>query len=124
MVRLQALGAVVRHDCHALDARVRSAGLAADPLASADKCLGLQTHSPPPDPSLLKGKIKNLLLLLLLRIILITIKITTTTTTTTTIINLKKQLLLLKKNHIFDLKGEIKNYKNLGHACLILLLIL
>ena len=76
----------------------------------------------PPDPSLLKGKIKNLLLLLL-RIILITIK-TTTTTTTTTIIDLKKKLLLLKKNHIFDLKGEIKNYKNLGHACLILLLIL
>jgi hypothetical protein len=75
----------------------------------------------PPDPSLLKGKIKNLLLLLL-RIILITIK--TTTTTTTTIIDLKKKLLLLKKNHIFDLKGEIKNYKNLGHACLILLLIL
>jgi hypothetical protein len=74
----------------------------------------------PPDPSLLKGKIKNLLLLLL-RIILITIK---TTTTTTTIIDLKKKLLLLKKNHIFDLKGEIKNYKNLGHACLILLLIL
>jgi len=78
----------------------------------------------PPDPSLLKGKIKNLLLLLL-RIILITIKTTTTTTTTTTtIIDLKKKLLLLKKNHIFDLKGEIKNYKNLGHACLILLLIL
>jgi hypothetical protein len=75
----------------------------------------------PPDPSLLKGKIKNLLLLLL-RIILITIKTTTTTTTTT--IDLKKKLLLLKKNHIFDLKGEIKNYKNLGHACLILLLIL
>jgi len=75
----------------------------------------------PPDPSLLKGKIKNLLLLLL-RIILITIK--TTTTTTTTIIDLKNKLLLLKKNHIFDLKGEIKNYKNLGHACLILLLIL
>jgi hypothetical protein len=73
----------------------------------------------PPDPSLLKGKIKNLLLLLL-RIILITIK----TTTTTIIIDLKKKLLLLKKNHIFDLKGEIKNYKNLGHACLILLLIL
>jgi len=80
MVRLQALGAVVRHDCHALGARVRSAHLVADPLVSADKCLGLQTHSPPPDPSLLKGKIKNLLLLLLLKIILITIKITTTTT--------------------------------------------
>jgi hypothetical protein len=73
----------------------------------------------PPDPSLLKGKIKNLLLLLL-RIILITIK----TTTTTIIIDLKKKLLLLKKNNIFDLKGEIKNYKNLGHVCLILLLIL
>jgi len=86
MVRLQALGAVVRHDCHALGARVRSAHLVADPLVSADKCLGLQTHSPSPDPSLLKGKIKNLLLLLL-RIILITIKITTTTTI---IIDLKK----------------------------------
>jgi len=33
----------------------------------------------------------------------------------------KKILLLLKKNHRFYLKGKIKNYKNLGHACLVLL---
>jgi hypothetical protein len=32
-------------------------------------------------------------------------------------------LLLLKKNHRFDLKSKIKNYKNLGQTCLILLLI-
>jgi hypothetical protein len=36
----------------------------------------------------------------------------------------KTILLLLKKNHRFDLKGKIKNYKNLGLTCLILLLIL
>jgi hypothetical protein len=33
-------------------------------------------------------------------------------------------LLILKNNHRFDLKGKIKNYKNLGHACLLLLIIL
>jgi len=32
-----------------------------------------------------------------------------------------KKLLILKNNHKFDLKGKIKNYKNLSHACLILL---
>jgi len=36
----------------------------------------------------------------------------------------KKISLLLKKNHKFYLKVKIKNYKNLGHACLILLLVL
>jgi hypothetical protein len=46
----------------------------------------------PPDPSLLKGKIKNLLLLLL-RIILITIK----TTTTTIIIDLKKKIITIEE---------------------------
>jgi len=35
---------------------------------------------------------------------------------------LKKKLSLLKKNHIFDLKG--KNYKNLGQTCLIIIIIL
>jgi len=41
------------------------------------------------------------------------------------IIKFKKTiLLLLKKNHRFNLKGKIKNYKNLGLTCLILLLIL
>jgi len=30
-------------------------------------------------------------------------------------------LLLLKRNHKFDLKCKIKNYKNLGQTCLILL---
>ena len=42
---------------------------------------------------------------------------------TTTIIinkNFKKILLLLKKNHKFDLNGKIKNYKNLSQICLIL----
>jgi len=37
---------------------------------------------------------------------------------------LKNILLLLKKNHKFDLKSKIKNYKNLRHACLLLLLLL
>jgi hypothetical protein len=32
----------------------------------------------------------------------------------------KKKLLILKKYHKFDLKGQIKNCKNLGQACLIL----
>ena len=32
----------------------------------------------------------------------------------------KTILLLLKKNHKFDLKGKIKNYKNLGQTSLIL----
>jgi hypothetical protein len=36
----------------------------------------------------------------------------------------KTILLLLKKNHKFYLKGKIKNYKNLGQASLIFLLIL
>jgi hypothetical protein len=36
----------------------------------------------------------------------------------------KKILLLLKKNYRFNLKGKIKNYKNLGQTCLILLLLL
>jgi len=36
----------------------------------------------------------------------------------------KNMLLILKNNHRFDLKGKIKNYKNLGHACLLLLIIL
>jgi hypothetical protein len=31
----------------------------------------------------------------------------------------KKILLLLKKNHRFDLKSKIKNYKNLSQTCLI-----
>jgi threonine/homoserine/homoserine lactone efflux protein len=31
-----------------------------------------------------------------------------------------KKLLILKKYHKFDLKGQIKNCKNLGQACLIL----
>jgi len=35
----------------------------------------------------------------------------------------EKKLLILKKNR-FDLKGKIKNYKNLGLTCLILILIL
>jgi len=38
------------------------------------------------------------------------------------LLNLKKKLSLLKKNHIFDLKG--KNYKNLGQTCLIIIIIL
>jgi len=36
----------------------------------------------------------------------------------------KKILLILKNNRRFDLKGKIKNYKNLGQTYLILLLIL
>jgi len=36
----------------------------------------------------------------------------------------KNILLLLKKNYRFNLKDKIKNYKNLGQTCLILLLIL
>jgi hypothetical protein len=35
----------------------------------------------------------------------------------------RKIILVLKKNHIFDLNGKIKNYKNLGQTYLILLLI-
>jgi hypothetical protein len=32
----------------------------------------------------------------------------------------KKILLIFKNNSRFDLKSKIKNYKNLGQACLIL----
>jgi flagellar basal body-associated protein FliL len=59
---------------------------------------------------------KNTSLIIIIIIIIIVIII---------IINFfKKMLLLLKKNHRYDLKSKIKNYKNLGQACLILLLIL
>jgi hypothetical protein len=40
------------------------------------------------------------------------------------LLNFKKILLLLKKNHRFDLKSKIKNYKNLSQTYLIILLIL
>jgi hypothetical protein len=36
----------------------------------------------------------------------------------------EKKLLILKNKNRFDLKGKIKNYKNLGMTCLILILIL
>jgi hypothetical protein len=36
----------------------------------------------------------------------------------------RKIILLLKKNHRFDLNYKIKKYKNLCQTCLILLLIL
>jgi hypothetical protein len=37
------------------------------------------------------------------------------------LINFKKKILLLKKNHIYDLK-RLKNYKNLDQTSLLLLL--
>jgi hypothetical protein len=40
------------------------------------------------------------------------------------IIKYEKQLLLLKKNHRFDLRDKIKNYMNLSKTCLILLFLL
>ena len=40
------------------------------------------------------------------------------------IIKFEKKILQLKKNHIFDLKSQIKNYKNLSQTCLIIFLLI
>ena len=40
------------------------------------------------------------------------------------IIKFEKNILQLKKNHIFDLKSQIKNYKNLSQTCLIIFLLI
>jgi hypothetical protein len=38
------------------------------------------------------------------------------------LIKFEKKIIIIEKNHIFDLKG--KNYKNLGQTCLIIIIIL
>jgi hypothetical protein len=38
------------------------------------------------------------------------------------LIKFEKKIIIIEKNHIFDLKG--KNYKNLGQTCLIIIIII